>query len=239
VDTLQERLRDQWVEFIPELHRRRIMPRYAKPLSARKVQTAGPGRFYDGDGLILYVRQSAGTTHGNQPPVAFWVYRYTLAGRTREAGLGRARGPNSVSLAAARTEAAKLRAIVKSGRDPLAERKAAAELAKADAARAKVNPTTFKQVADRYLAAHEAGWCNPKHRQQWRKTLRDYVLPTIGGLPVASCGGPGGLEPLHAKAGRRRFEAAPGEPGAVFIEPVRQTASEAGEHLVVVAGRGQ
>ena len=43
---------------------------------------------------------------------------------------------------------------------------------------------TFKQCANAYLAIHEAGWKNPKHRQQWRNTLDTYVHPVIGSLSV-------------------------------------------------------
>jgi len=35
-----------------------------------------------------------------------------------------------------------------------------------------------------YIEAHEAGWRNPKHRQQWRNTLGTYASPVIGSLPV-------------------------------------------------------
>jgi hypothetical protein len=45
---------------------------------------------------------------------------------------------------------------------------------------------TFREVADMYVAAHEAGWRSQKHIQLWHSTLRDYVLPAIGNLPVAS-----------------------------------------------------
>jgi hypothetical protein len=37
-----------------------------------------------------------------------------------------------------------------------------------------------------YIAAHEASWRSSKHPQQWRNTLRDYVLPVFGELPVAT-----------------------------------------------------
>jgi hypothetical protein len=36
-----------------------------------------------------------------------------------------------------------------------------------------------------YIAAHEAGWRNPKHRQQWRNTLTAYVEPIIGAAAAA------------------------------------------------------
>ena len=155
------------------------MPRHAKPLSARKVETAPPGRHYDGDGLHLWIRA---------PALGWWVFRYAFHGRTREAGLGRARGRNAVSLAEARTRAGKMRTMLRDGIDPLAARDA--ERAKAKEAEAKVKATsiTFHKVAGHYLAAHEASWKNPKHRQQWRHTLRDYVLPAVGKLPVAAIG---------------------------------------------------
>jgi integrase len=45
---------------------------------------------------------------------------------------------------------------------------------------------TFKQCAESYIAAHEAGWRNAKHRQQWQSSLSTYAFPVIGGLPVES-----------------------------------------------------
>jgi integrase len=45
---------------------------------------------------------------------------------------------------------------------------------------------TFQQCAEDYVAAKEAGWRNPKHRAQWRSTLRTYVYPTIGAVPVGA-----------------------------------------------------
>ena len=38
------------------------------------------------------------------------------------------------------------------------------------------------------IAAHEAGWRNAKHRQQWRNTLRPTLMPSLGNLPVAEIG---------------------------------------------------
>ena len=35
------------------------------------------------------------------------------------------------------------------------------------------------------ITAHEVGWRNPKHRQQWRNTLATYAYPILGLLPVA------------------------------------------------------
>ncbi len=41
------------------------------------------------------------------------------------------------------------------------------------------------EVAEDYIAAHAAGWANPKHRAQWGTTLATYAYPLIGNLPVA------------------------------------------------------
>ena len=41
------------------------------------------------------------------------------------------------------------------------------------------------KVADLYIAAHEAGWRNEKHRYQWRATL-DLAHAVFGDRPVAS-----------------------------------------------------
>src|SRR5262249_47405294 len=37
-----------------------------------------------------------------------------------------------------------------------------------------------------YINAHEAGWRNPKHRQQWKNTLATYGSPVVGKLPVSA-----------------------------------------------------
>jgi O-succinylbenzoate synthase len=55
---------------------------------------------------------------------------------------------------------------------------------KADAAKAQAAAMTLAQVADIYIAAHEANSRHPKHRQQWHRSLEQYVLPGIGKLPV-------------------------------------------------------
>jgi integrase len=142
------------------------MPRKAAGLTAAKVRTAKPGRYGDGNGLYLFVRST---------DARFWVFRYTRTGRMREMGLGSAR---TFSLAEARTTAADLHRKVKLGIDPLAERDALAVAAG--------QAVMFEEVADSYIAAHEAGWRNPKHRQQWRNTIDTYAVPTLGKLPVGT-----------------------------------------------------
>ena len=45
---------------------------------------------------------------------------------------------------------------------------------------------TFEQCATAFIAGHEAGWRNGKHRQQWTNTLKTYAYPVFGKLPVAA-----------------------------------------------------
>lgn len=149
------------------------MPRRAPGLTAIKARTASPGRYGDGKGLYLLVRSAE---------ARFWLFRYRRDGRMREMGLG---SFPDVTLAEAREKAADLYRTVKGGTDPLAEREARAMAEKAAAALALVRAITFGDVADKYIAAHEAGWRNPKHRHQWRNTLDTYAVPTLGASPVA------------------------------------------------------
>jgi integrase len=44
---------------------------------------------------------------------------------------------------------------------------------------------TFREVAEDWLTNNLSGFNNPKHRQQWGNTLRDYAYPTLGDMPVS------------------------------------------------------
>lgn len=145
-------------------------------LTPLTVKSAKPGRHGDGGGLHLLVKESGARS---------WVYRFMLAGKSRDIGLGAAAGPEAISLAAARDAAAALRLKVKAGVDPLAERHREAARALVEAQAAQVAAVTFKAVAEAHIAANEDGWRNAKHRQQWGNTLATYVYPVIGNLPVA------------------------------------------------------
>jgi integrase len=134
-------------------------------------------RTCDGDGLYLDVRAKG---RGQ------WVFRYTLAGRAREIGLGRASGPEIEDV---RGEVAALRQLIRRGvhpRDAEAEQRRRVAEAEAEAARTEqAAQRTFKVVAEAMLAQHEPAWRNPKHRQQWRNTLATHVYGALGELPVA------------------------------------------------------
>ena len=128
-----------------------------------------PGLFGDGANLFLKVDE-----RGNKS----WIVRFVIAGRQRKLGLG---ATHTVSLAEAREKAAEARKLLQEGRDPVEARRAA--LAAARVANAKA--LTFDQCAERYIEAHRAGWKSDKHAAQWAATIKTYVSPTFGSLPVA------------------------------------------------------
>jgi integrase len=138
------------------IKRRNALPKRAKGLTARKVDTlTKPGRHGDGHGLYLEIKPS-GTRS--------WVLLYTFAGRRREMGLGRY---PDVSLAVARRKASQQRETLASGSDPLAVRQ-------------RPLASTFGEIADNYIAAHSLSWKNAKHQAQWRMTLTRYAKPLRG-----------------------------------------------------------
>jgi integrase len=148
-------------------------------LTSLAVKNAKPGRHADGGGLYLLVKDSGARS---------WVFRFMLRGKARDLGLGTATGPDAISLQDARIEAGRLRAEVKAGTDPLLERDKKAGEALAQIQAAYVASTTFKTVAERYIADNRDSWRNAKHRQQWENTLSSYVYPVIGDLPINDVG---------------------------------------------------
>lgn len=141
-------------------------------LTAKAVAAAKqPGRYGDGAGLWLDVSPG-----GNRR----WAFRYMLAGRSREMGLGSA---DVVTLAEAREGAAAARRLLHAGTDPLVQRDEARAVAKA--MRQAAAARTFRDVAGMYVKAHEASWRNAKHRAQWTATLDAYAFPHFGNEPVA------------------------------------------------------
>ncbi len=87
-----------------------------------------------------------------------------------------------VTLAEAREKARTYRRLLLEGIDPLDNRAAARQRALLDASRG----VTFRECAERYIAAHEAAWRNAVHRKQWRSTLSTYCYPIFGELAVSA-----------------------------------------------------
>ena len=106
-----------------------------------------------------------------------WVFRARVAGVRRDMGLG---GYPDVTLAQARELARVARAKIRAGVDPIEEARAARSALIA----ARMSAVSFSKATEQYLEAHEAGWSNPKHRQQWENTLTTYAGPKIGQMLV-------------------------------------------------------
>jgi integrase len=158
-------------------------------LKAKQVEAEKrPGRYADGGGLYLQVQESA----SGKGVTKSWLFRYTLAGKAREMGLGPA---HTVPLATysvrrdgaphevrgARDLAADARRLLLAGIDPLEDRRARVAGVRLEGARAK----TFRDCAEAYIRANRGGWRNEKHAAQWVNTLATYCYPEFGDQPVA------------------------------------------------------
>ena len=137
-----------------------------KLTAVRVKKLVKPGRYTDGDGLHLHVRDAKHRA---------WVLRYMLRGRVRDMGLG---PYPEVSIAQAREKAAAAHKLLREGQDPLQARRAET------AAQAIASGRTFRAAAEELLADKATGWRNEKHRAQWRTTLENHAFPVFGDRPV-------------------------------------------------------
>lgn len=90
------------------------------------------------------------------------MFRYKLAGRTVEIGLGPV---SDRSLSQARELAGRMRTALAGGEDP-----AGLVRVKRDGA-----AMTFREYAQELIAAKRSGWRNAKHAAQWPSTLEAYA----------------------------------------------------------------
>jgi len=141
----------------------------SEKLTILKVARARtPGMLGDGKGLWLRVASGGSKS---------WVFRFMLAGRGREMGLG---SLDEISLGEARELARECRKLCRQGIDPIEARRAQRASLRLESTRSM----TFEECATAYIAAHQAGWNNPKHAKQWPSTLKAYAYPVFGSLPV-------------------------------------------------------
>jgi integrase len=127
----------------------------------------------DGGGLWLIVGKTGARS---------WVFKYMIAGRSREMGLGPC---PAVSLAEAREAVLKCRRQIREGIDPIDARRAARVARQIECAR----QMSLRDCALAYIAKQQDAWLNEKHQKQWAKTFladNSYVPPAIGRLPVAA-----------------------------------------------------
>ena len=146
------------------------------------IRKLKPGRHADGGGLYLLVDPSGAKR---------WLLRVVVDGKRRDIGLGGyspgwepkpgtdvlATDLHPGSIAAARREAARMRAIARSGGDPLADRNAAR-------AEAKAKRKSFRDYATDYVKTKRPEWKNEKHAAQWTTTLERYAYPHFGDVAI-------------------------------------------------------
>ena len=136
-------------------------------LSATFVKTVNaPGRYGDGRGglgLSLLVRIAA---QGHVTKC--WTQSVRIGGRPTSVGLGRY---PVVTLALARRKALENAQAIAEGRDPRR--------------RSGRGVPTFAEAAVKVMAIHAPNW-KPGGRTEdsWRATMRDYMLPRLGDMPV-------------------------------------------------------
>jgi integrase len=128
-----------------------------------------PGTYADRDGLYLQVLSATNRS---------WLFRYTLRGKSRWMGLGPLR---EVTLDQARAEAFKAKQQRRAGIDPINARQSAQQ----SVALAELKTKTFAECAEGFFNTHAGDW-SAKARNGYQQTLQDYVLPTLGKLPVAA-----------------------------------------------------
>jgi len=139
------------------------MTRALHKLAPLKVERLSkPGRHSDGGGLYLRIWPD-----GRR----YWVFMYERDGKSREIGIGPA-GKGNVSIIEARESAARNRAVLRAGGDPLAVKRATHAASTTD----KPIPT-FGTFADEYIETMRPSWRNAKHADQWTMTVNRYAAP--------------------------------------------------------------
>ena len=125
-----------------------------------------PGRYTDAlvKGLHLWVKPSQSK---------YWIFRYALGGKQQNISLG---SFPDVSISSARLKAQQAREMLRSGINPLREKKLHKEALAAQATRS----ITFAEFALATIESKRVEWSNKKHAAQWEYSLREYAFPIIG-----------------------------------------------------------
>ena len=143
------------------------MPKKATELSDLQVRRITEPGFHAVGGVAgLYLRVEPSGHRG-------WILYTMMGDRRRKMGLG----PYSeVSLAHARDAAREKKNQIRSGLDPIEERRAENRKRRREDRRRM----TFQEATEAFLEGKVAEWRNVKHQKQWRTTLRTYAYPVLG-----------------------------------------------------------
>ncbi len=132
-------------------------------LSHLKIKSLGPGKYIDGQGLMLVKRRK---------DIGKWMLRLVVGGKRREMGLGR--WPD-VSLAEARERASEARRQLRDGVDPIAARQAEQR---------KSQRLSVEEAIAQCYAARQAELKNDGKAGRWLSPLSVHVIPKIGKLAI-------------------------------------------------------
>lgn len=147
------------------------MPRQIGKLTDKAIKAlTGKRRLSDGGSLWVQCDE-----RGNKS--FLFQYEKQIDGRRKTTQLGLGGYGYVTSLAEAREIAARYRRLLRDGLDPRHERHS--ERAKI----AQARNSTFKVMAEQFLAANTAAWKSERHRQQWISSLERFAFPTFGDLP--------------------------------------------------------
>ena len=136
------------------------------PTAMEVKRLSKAGRHSVGHGVYLQIKPSGAKT---------WIFRYQLAGRRREIGIGSC---SQVSLADARAKGKEYRLLLSDGLDPKVQRDKVVQ------SNMLKQSWTFDMCAEEYIKHNSVAWKNKKHGQQWTNTLNTYASPVFGSLPV-------------------------------------------------------
>jgi integrase len=137
-----------------------------------QCKKAGVGIHGDGGGLALQVQPGARGVRKT------WIFRYMIAGRARTMGLGIY---PEVSLQRAREKAQDCRRLKAEGIDPIEHK----HVARASLRRvAATQVPTFDECAAACINGRSQAWRSPSSGEDWARSLKTYVSPVFGHVPV-------------------------------------------------------
>jgi integrase len=142
------------------------------------------------DGGSLWVKVMPSQSHDDPDGCSkSYVFRYSLPeertsrnGKTYQRQRQHGLGPcHTLTLAEAREAARECRKMILAGIDPIVAKQGKA----AAAVIAEKQTKTFDVVVDEFLLANGDRW-SKVHRRNWVQSLRDYVSPVLGKVPISA-----------------------------------------------------
>lgn len=138
-----------------------------KACKAFVAQKAHGKKFSDGGGLYLFITPAGG---------AVWRIKYRIDGKEKTYSIG---GYPAISLAAARTDLAEVKALLRENKDPVTQRR----INRAESSSTSEN--TFEAIATQWFVMKQREWSAGHFAKSVRAFERD-IYPLLGKLPIAS-----------------------------------------------------